>query len=437
MKKTKPRILSGFMELLPKDQLVFNWMFDTIRATYERFGFTPIETPAIELSEILLAKGGGETEKQIYRFMRGDTDLALHFDLTIPLARYVAEHYGDLVFPFRRYQMQKVWRAERAQKGRFREFYQCDIDVIGSLNPLIDAEIPSVIYSAFKALGLDDITIRINNRKLLAGFMDALDVRSKAMEILRAIDKIEKQGDSAVIEELVSLEITEKKAGQILEFTKMTGPNNEILSSMEALAISNDLFQKGLEELRTVSEAVKAFGVPEKSYKIDLTIARGLDYYTGTVYETILNKYPGIGSVCSGGRYDDLAQYYTDKELPGVGISIGLTRLFYQLCEAGMVSPNQSTPSKVLISHLGTGYLGRCLEIATSLREEGINTEVYFDSEKIGKQLQYANKLKIPFVLIVGENEVKSNSVTLKEMRTGEQRLVTLAETIKSVKSTF
>lgn len=431
--RVTPRILSGFMELLPEDQLEFNKMFDTIRRQFELFGFAPIETPAIELSEILFAKGGGETEKQIYEIARSDDKkLALHFDLTVPLARYVAQHQHDLAFPFRRYQMQKVWRAERAQKGRFREFYQCDIDIIGSYDPTSDAEIPSVIYAVFTALGFD-FTIRINNRKILNGFFEAAGVGDRTTEVLRTVDKIDKIGRDGVFNLLTEQGLSEAQANQVLDFIQISGSNEEILKKLETFKPRSEKMDEGVRELANVYRLMGALQVPSSHVKIDLSIARGLDYYTGTVYETILNNHPGIGSVCSGGRYDDLAGYYTDRDLPGVGISIGLTRLFYQLREAGLVKPSGATPAKVLVISMGEGSRDRALEIGSLLRNGGVPTQVYYEAHKIKQQMKYADRIGIPYVAIIGENEVAEGTVTLKNLRNGTQSTIAAAELVSAV----
>lgn len=434
-KLVTPRILSGFMELLPEDQIAFNQMYDTIRRVYQLFGFAPIETPAIELSEILFAKGGGETEKQIYEIMRGDTKLALHFDLTVPLARYVAQHQHDLTFPFRRYQMQKVWRAERAQKGRFREFYQCDIDIIGSYELTSDAEIPSVIYAVFTALGFERFTIRINNRKVLGGFFEAVGVTDRATEVLRAVDKIDKIGRDGVLELLVDLDIDRTVAGQILDFVQLSGSNEEILDQLKQLQPRSALLDEGVKELATVYERIGFLKVPTRNVAIDLSIARGLDYYTGTVYETVLDDYPGIGSVCSGGRYDDLAGYYTDTDLPGVGISIGLTRLFYQLKEAGLVETGAATPSKVLVISIGDEAAAAALETGSLLRSAGVPTQVYYEPHKMKRQMQYANRIGVPFVVIIGEDELQAGTVTLRDLRSGDQQTIPTPELVSVVQA--
>ncbi|MBU3191250.1 histidine--tRNA ligase [Clostridium bowmanii] len=432
----KPSILPGFMELLPGDQIQFNKLADTIRKTYESYGFMPIDTPIIEKSEILLAKGGGETEKQIYRFLKGNTDLSLRFDLTVPLARYVAQNYSSLTFPFRRYQIGKVYRGERNQKGRFREFYQCDIDIVGNnnLNILNDAEIPSIIYSVFNNLGFKDFTIKINNRKLLNGFFEALEIQDGEV-VLRVIDKIDKIGVEAATEELLGSGLKDEVVKKILKFINISGSNQDILLLLSNLNISNDSFKKGMEELSIVTKYVKLFGVPDDNLKIDLKITRGLDYYTGTVYETFLNEYPSIGSVCSGGRYDNLAEYYTKQKLPGVGISIGLTRLFYQLNEAGFFkNDTNKSITKVLIIPLDNN-LDYGISLATFLRDKGVITEIYTEETKLVKKLGYADKLGIPFVILIGDKEVEDKTVTIKNMVTGQQTSVNFNDAYKIVNS--
>ena len=431
-----PSILPGFMELLPADQIVFNNMLDTIKKNYEKYGFIPVDTPMIEKSEVLLAKGGGETEKQIYRFNKGDNDLSLRFDLTVPLARFVAQHFGELTFPFKRYHIGKVFRGEKPQKGRFREFYQCDIDIIGneSLSVINDAEILSVIYSTFKALGFDDFTIRINNRKILNGFFESLKVSDKA-EVLRTIDKLEKIGNEAVASELKAIGLSEYDANSVLRFVSIKGSCSDIIKNLNELEIDNDTFVEGVKELEAVLNYIASFKVPAANYTVDLTIARGLDYYTGTIYETILNQYPSIGSVCSGGRYDNLAQNYTNKKLPGVGISIGLTRLFYQLRAAGIVGETKkATPSKILVIPMQE-TMAQSLELSTKLREADIPTEIYFNEGKMGKKFSYADKLGIPYVIVIGEDEVKAGKFKLKNMETGEQNELELEQIIEKLKS--
>ena len=436
MKKNivKPSILPGFMELLPADQIKFNILADTIRDTYESFGFMPIDTPIIEKSEILLAKGGGETEKQIYRFTKGSNDLSLRFDLTVPLARYVAQNYSSLTFPFRRYQIGKVYRGERNQKGRFREFYQCDIDIVGnnSLSIFSDAEIPSIIYKIFNNLGFKNFTIKVNNRKLLNGFFESLEIQDKA-EVLRIIDKIDKIGKASAIEEFLSSGLNSKVVEQIFEFINLSGSNQEILLLLQTLNICNTNFQEGLEELSIVSKYVELFGVPQENFKIDLKISRGLDYYTGTVYETFLNEYPSIGSVCSGGRYDNLAEYYTKQKLPGVGISIGLTRLFYQLNEVGFFNNNSTSITKAIVIPLDNNNLDYGISIANDLRTKGVITEIYLEDSKLVKKLNYTNKLGIPFAILIGDTETENKTATIKKMETGEQVIVDFNEVYEIV----
>ena len=378
--QVEPRTLPGFMELHPVKQVMFNQMKDIIKKSYEKFGFLPLDTPVLELSEVLLAKAGGETEKQIYRFNKGDNDISLRFDLTVPLAKYVAKNYGQLTFPYRRYHIGKVYRAERPQKGRFREFYQADIDIIGDgeLSLLNDAEIPSVIYTTFKELNLGDFTICINNRKILNGFFNELKLKDKATEVLRVIDKIEKIGVENVKKELLELEIDVEKVDKIIEFITIKGDNNQKIKKLEELEIKDPIFNEGLFEIKEVIKNILLFGVPEKNFVLDLTIARGLDYYTGTVYETFLNEYKQLGSVCSGGRYDNLAEYYTDKKLPGVGISIGLTRLFYQLNEIGLIKPEKKSIADVMIIPICED-ITECLKLASDLRSLNVNTEVYLN----------------------------------------------------------
>lgn len=434
IKKVEPVILSGFMELLPAEQMVFNQMLDAIRETYELFGFIPLDTPLIEKAEILLAKGGGETDKQIYRFQKGDNDLALRFDLTIPLARYVAQHYADLQFPFRRYHIGKVYRGERPQKGRYREFYQCDIDIIGDghLGIINDAEIPSVIYATFRRLGFKSFTIRVNNRKILTGFFNSQGVDEKQVNVLPIIDKLEKIGQEGVKKDLCGLGLSQEAIEKIFAFINIKGKNNDIIEQLRNLDIKNDLFIAGVNELDTMMKAVSRFEVPEANLSVDLTIARGLDYYTGTVYETFLDDHPEIGSVCSGGRFDNLAGCYTNKNLPGVGISIGLTRLFSQLLEAKIVNLGNSTPAQVIVIPLD-GYLDNAIATASKFRQKGIPTTVYLEQSKPAKVLKYANRLKIPFSIIIGGDEVSEGIVSLKDMTSGEQRKLTIEEAISVI----
>ena len=418
----EPRTLAGFMELLPNEQILFEQMKQTIEKTYQRFGFLPLDTPILELSEVLLAKAGGETEKQIYRFTKGDTDISMRFDLTVPLAKYVAKNYGNLSFPFRRYQIGKVYRGEKTQKGRFREFYQCDIDIIGDgeLGIVNDAEIPSVIYNLISDLGFNDFTICINNRKVLNGLFREVNQEQNAVEIMRTIDKLAKIGKEKVIEELKEIGVDDQAIERILTFIEIDGTTDEKISKLENLGILNEMFTQGLEELKQVVKYIRIFGVPDTHFKIDLTIARGLDYYTGTVYETFLNDYKELGSVCSGGRYENLAEYYTDKKLPGVGISIGLTRLFYKLNELQLIKSDKYSMSDILIIPMAED-MTKSIELASDLRKEGINTEVYLNDKKLKAKFKYADKLKIPYVVVIGEDEISSNTVKVKNMETGEE----------------
>ncbi|MFR8234032.1 MAG: histidine--tRNA ligase [Clostridia bacterium] len=422
MNKIEPRTLAGFMELLPNEQILFNQIKETIEKTYKKFGFLPIDTPVVELAEILLAKAGGETEKQIYRFQKGDTDLALRFDLTVPLAKYVAKNYGNLSFPFRRYQIGKVYRGERAQKGRYREFYQCDIDIIGDgeLGLINDAEIPSIIYTIFRDLGFKDFTIRINNRRILNGIFESINQKENSEEILRIIDKIEKIGKNSVIEEFEKIGLNEEQIQKIIDFIEIQGTSDEKIEKLEGLGIQNEIFNQGVRELKTVIENVRLFGVPEENFNVDLTIARGLDYYTGTVYETFLNDYRELGSVCSGGRYENLAEYYTNKNLPGVGVSIGLTRLFSKLNELNIIKADKKSVAEILIIPM-VEDLKEPIKLATKLRNAGINIEIYLNEKKIKAKFKYADKLEIPYVIVIGEDEIKENVVTIKNMKTGEE----------------
>ena len=430
----EPRTLPGFMELLPNEQILFEQMKQKIEKTYQKFGFLPLDTPILELSEILLAKAGGETEKQIYQFQKGDTDIAMRFDLTVPLSKYVAKNYGNLSFPFRRYQIGKVYRGEKAQKGRFREFYQCDIDIIGDgeLSTINDAEIPSVIYNLIKELGFEEFTIRINNRKILNGLFEYINQKDNSVEILRIIDKIEKIGKDAVIEDLEKIGVSKEAIEKIINFIEIDGTTDEKLQKLQDLNIENETFKLGLEELISVVKYIRIFGVPDTHFKVDLTIARGLDYYTGTVYETFLNDYRELGSVCSGGRYENLAEYYTDKKLPGVGISIGLTRLFYKLNELGLIKAEKASMSDVLVIPM-VDDLSKPIILANSLREKNINTEIYLNDKKLKAKLKYADKLQIPYVIIVGEDEINSVVINVKNMITGEEKKANILEDGKNI----
>ena len=435
MQRIKPRTLSGFMELLPGQQSQFERMLAALRQTYSLYGFTPLDTPVIESAEILLAKGGGETEKQIYRFTKGDSDLALRFDLTVPLAKYVALHYGELTFPFRRYQIGKVYRGERAQRGRFREFYQCDIDVIGDgkLDIANEAEIPAIIYQAFTSLGLERFKIRVNNRKILTGFYAMQGLERQAGDIMRTVDKLDKIGPDKVRALLMEQGVSQGAAEEILSFIAITGDNPTVLAALEGYRGRHETFDQGLEELGQVVKYLAAFGVPEDHFAVDLTIARGLDYYTGTVYETVMLDHPEIGSICSGGRYDNLAEYYTDKKLPGVGISIGLTRLFYVLGEQGYLNDQLVTaPADVLILPM-TEDLTAAISFATQLRQAGVRAQVYGEQKKFKAKMSYADKLGIPYVAFLGEEEIAQGVVKIKDMATGEQQALSPAAAAQTI----
>ncbi len=436
MGKVNPSTLSGFMELLPKDQIQFNKIEQTLKEVYELYGFYPLDTPILEKTEILLAKAGGETEKQIYRFNKGETDITMRFDLTVPLAKYVAKNYNDINFPFKRYQIGKVYRGERAQRGRFREFYQADIDIIGDneLNILNDAEIISMMYEVFNKLGLTDFTIKINNRKILSGFFAILNLEEKAVDIMQVIDKISKISESELIKELKKLEINDEACNNILKFIKIKGNNEEIIQSLKFFSGKNETFDQGISELELVYENVSNFNVPTECCQIDISIARGLDYYTGTVYETIFNKNPEIGSICSGGRYDNLAEYYTDKKLPGVGMSIGLTRLFYILNEKEYINNGYNAPADILIIPM-TSDLSHAINISSVLRNNGIRTQIYFEDKKFKNKVGFANKVNIKYVAFLGEDEILEKVVTIKDMDSGEQLKLQLDDVVSLIKS--
>ena len=438
MERIKPRTLSGFMELLPQKQQKMEMMMQVLRDTYSLYGFAPLDTPVIEDAQILLAKGGGETEKQIYRFTKGDSDIALRFDLTVPLAKYVALHYNDLAFPFRRFQIGKVYRGERAQRGRFREFYQADIDIIGDgkLDILNEAEIPAIIYRVFRGFGLSRFQIRVNNRKILNGFYAMQELSEKSGDIMRTVDKLDKIGAEKV--KVILCEdcgLTDVQADEILKFIAITGSNAEVLAALEGYAGRNEIFDKGLEELKAVTANLAAFGVPEANFAVDLTIARGLDYYTGTVYETTLLDHPEIGSVCSGGRYDDLAGYYTEKQLPGVGISIGLTRLFYVLDEQGLLNPElPSAPADALVLPM-TADPAPAIALAEQLRSAGIRVQLYGEQKKFKQKMSYADKIGIPYAIFLGEDEINAGMCSVKDMRSGEQVLLAPTDAAAHIKA--
>jgi histidyl-tRNA synthetase len=433
-----PRTVSGTLELLPRDQMVFQHMFDVIRRGYEKFGFVQIETPVFELKDVLLTKSGGETEKQVYLVQSTggasqgyDADLALRFDLTVPLARYVAEHERDLAFPFRRYQMQRVYRGERAQRGRSREFYQCDIDVIGKdkLSPAYDAELPAIIVQIFEELKIGDFTIHFSNRKILRGLLTGFGITDPETQklILREIDKLDKIGAAKVQEAMQALGLSDAAAQDLLRLISHTGTKDEVLAALNAMSVTDELFQTGLAEVTQMVASLRALGVPENRTRLNLSIARGLDYYTGTVYETQIDAHPEFGSVCSGGRYDDLASHYTKSKLPGVGISIGLTRLFDQLNAHKLLPPVPNTV-QLLIAQLDTALSPSYLALASSLRAAGFRTEVWLEPAKLDKQIKYADKAGIPVVLLLGADEQAKGVVVVKDMAAKTQESVAKAD---------
>ena len=446
MALTPARTPPGVLELLPFDQIAFQGMLDTIRANFERYGFLPIETPVMEYADVLLTKSGGETERQVYfvqstgALEQGEKpDLALRFDLTVPLARYVAEHEHDLAFPFRRYQIQRVYRGERAQRGRFREFYQCDIDVIGkdALSVRYDAEMPAAIHAVFRDLAIGPFTIQLNNRRLMRGWFEGLGIADgeRQMAVLREVDKLDKRGADAVRQTLEGeFGLAAGTVAKILAFVQVRSTSlADAHAQLDALGSGSDTFEQGRAELREVLDLVKAFGVPEAHFALNLSIARGLDYYTGTVYETTLDEHPQIGSICSGGRYENLAGNYTKSSLPGVGISIGATRLYWQLREAKLIGTATSTV-QALVTQMDEAQLPAYLALASELRAAGINTEVVMEPSKLGKQFKYADRAGIRFVLVLGENELANGTVTVKDLRREDQSEVPRSELVKTLR---
>lgn len=430
------RTLPGFMELLPQEQIVMERMKDVIRHTYELFGFAPLDTPILEMAEVLLSKSGGDTEKQIYEFKKGDTDLAMRFDLTVPLAKYVALYNNDLTFPFKRYQIGKVYRGERPQKGRFREFYQCDIDIIDrdELNIVYDAEVLAVIYTIFKTLELPNFKIYLNNRKLLSGFLESLNIDDKTVDVLRLVDKIKKIPEEAFLGELADLGLPENLNKKLLNFIKINGSNEDILLALEALGVETENFKTGLEELKTVINQARNLNINPENIQIDLSITRGLDYYTGTVYETFFDEHPEFGSVCSGGRYDNLSSVFMDKKFPGVGISIGLTRLFDQLRNNGLLKIEGPTPNQALIIVQSPEYQNLAVQLVGKLRQQDIPADIYLRDCKFKKKMEYANKIKVPYLVIIGEDEAKNNTYSLKDMIGGTQEQVSFEDLVKKIK---
>ena len=422
MSLVKPRIPSGFPEYLPAEQIEFNRLVNIVRRVYEEYGFSPIDTPDLELSEVLLTKSGGETEQQIYRFIKGSNDLTMRFDLTVPLARYVAQHESELIFPFRRYHIGKVHRGERAQAGRFREFYQCDIDVIGSNSVAVDAEMPIVINKIFEQFDIGEFTVHINNRKILNGFFEFLGLSNISKDVLRIVDKIDKISANSFTEELERLGLSADQITRLREFININGSKDVILNKLEKISLDckSDQFKQGVKEIGLVVKTIRDFGLSDSRFMIDLRIARGLDYYTGTVYETMLNNHPEIGSICSGGRYDNLASHYTKKYLPGVGVSIGLSRLFYKLCEIGAIELTRFSSAEVVVMPIGSGQITASVKIAERLRSIGINTMLYTEENNMRKKLKYADKMGFEWVVLIGEDELLTEEVMLKNMLTGE-----------------
>lgn len=433
----EPKTLPGTMELLPKEQILFNEIKSKIQNVYESFGFLPLDTPIIEKSDVLLAKAGGETEKQIYRFTKGDNDICLRFDLTVPLAKYVAANMNELEFPFKRYQIGKVYRGEKPQKGRYREFYQCDIDTIGkdTLSIKNDAEYPAVIYSIFKSLDFGDFTIMLNNRKIINGLFEELNLSSQKEDIMRLIDKFDKMGKDNVVACLLDdYKLDQNTCDRLINFLTFEGTTDEKLDMLKNAGFSSEIYNAGVSELEEVVKCVRLQGVPDKYFKIKLTIVRGLDYYTGTVYETILNDYPNLGSVCGGGRYDNLAGFYTEQKLPGVGIAIGITRLFYQLCENNLIKASKSSIAEVLVLPMDDNAIEKGYAVASKLRLSGIPCQLYLEDKKFKNKINYADKLKIPYVVIIGEDEVNNNYVTLKDMFNFSQEKVEDLKLVDTVK---
>lgn len=437
MKKIAPKILSGFKELLPKDQMLFNNIKHTIEQTYQAYGFLPMDTPIMESAEVLLAKAGGETEKQIYSFSKGDTNLCLRFDLTVPLARFVAQYQGQLTFPFRRYQIGKVYRGERAQKGRYREFYQCDVDVVGSekLDIIYDAEVAAVVLAVFNNLGLENAVLNLSNRKLLAGLVEELGLTDKTTDILRLVDKLDKVGVPQLKELLHDTGISEDNAEKILNFLSISGTSEEVITNLKAFNVKNEMFLQGVQELTSVVEGLKNFGLTEENFKINLAIARGLDYYTGTVYETFIKGFENLGSVASGGRYDNLASNYTTKNLPGVGMAIGLTRLYDVLSDGSLVKESlYGVNTKAVILPMDFDSQAYAINIAQSLRSVGLNTEIYFENTKFKNKLAYVDKMGVKYAIIIGEDEINSKKLTLKNLEEHTQETLTIEEAIEILK---
>ena len=423
-----PRIASGFPEYLPEDQMEFNRLRSIIEETYQKYGFSPIDTPDLELKEVLLAKGGGETDQQVYEFTRGRNDFVMRFDLTVPLARYAAEHQNELVFPFRRYHIGKVHRAERAQAGRFREFYQCDIDVIGTNSPLVDAEFPAIISEVFERFNFGEFVVRINDRRILNGFFKHIGLDECKSEVMRVVDKVEKLSKQEFSDTLVKVGLDDEQISKLASFTSITGDNDQVLAALSELGIDDSDFVEGLKNLTTVINTLRLFGVSEKRFRLDLKIARGLDYYTGTVYETNLVDYPELGSVCSGGRFDDLAGHYTTTNLPGVGISIGLSRLFYKLKEIGVIESAKKTPATVVVLPLSEAEFDIAIQASAVLRTANVSNILYTELNNLKKKLRYADQMGFDYAVIIGETERLNDGVMVKNLSNGDSKFVKLAD---------
>lgn len=428
--KIKPSILPGFMELLPIEQRKFNDMVEKITKVYEENGCLPIDTPIIEKAEVLLAKSAGETEKQVYAFQKGSNNLALRFDLTVPFARYTSQYFNELTFPFKRYQIGKVYRGERNQRGRYREFYQCDVDIIGKdkLSVKNDALVINLASKAFQSIGLKNYKFQISNRKILSALLKSLNIENPT-DVMILIDKYDKIGKLSFEEELNKL-VNEEQANMINKVISINGSKNKVLEELNSLSIQDEKFIMGLNELKEVITTLEILGVDDSEYIINLKIIRGLDYYMGTVFETLLTNNEQYGSICSGGRYDNLSENYTTNILPGVGISIGLTRLFFVLKEIGFIE-NYKLPSKVeyLIIPIGD-TLKYCGQVYKRLSQLKKSVEIYFEDDKLKKKLNYANKMGIPNVILLGEDEEKNKTINIKNMYTGNQEIIELEDII-------
>lgn len=424
MQIVEPKSLAGFIDMLPNEQIAFNKLKLQIENSYKKFGFIPLETSVLEYSSVLLAKAGGETEKQIYRFTKGDNDVCMRFDLTVPLAKYIASKCNNITFPFKRYQIERAYRGERVQKGRFREFYQCDADIINEneLSLSADAECVNMIYTTLKSIGIDNFKIKINNRKILNGFLQNYNIVND--EVLRIIDKLEKIGKEKVKQFLIELNLSEEITDKILNLISFEGSVIEVVNYLQNLDIQNETYLSGVNELKEVCSLISFYNLSENYYKISLSTVRGLDYYTGTVFETELTNFKEFGSICSGGRYENLASYYSSRKFVGVGFSIGLSRLFSQLIDNKLIDLTCCSTAKCIVLPMDSSTIKCAIDVCSYLRENNINTELYLQEKSFKNKLNYANKMGIPFVIIIGENEVKENNYCLKNMKTGNQVIV-------------